>query len=595
MSHLSCSSASLTTSPNIYYDSKTVTIIAKSGKDVPSRLDVSPWNSTCLSIPFNQITTLRIQILDCSYFNPTLLVNFTQLVNLDTEFINQPIPKSWFESNIKLQSLVLSVSSNIKTSFLTDLCSNTNYKFIKLLHLQGLSNLSIPQCIFSQGKKSLKSIQLTGMNNVTFDSMSARVTMYQLDTLKISDNKLTSFPSSLDAAYLKTFDGSNNLFQSLDDNVFPNVVNLHLSNNLLTEIPFWYYLGSDLNSYLDLSYNPIKLLVFNEIFVNTDIRFNGNSWIFNNAINDIDCTFPVKSITMDYINVTSINPIVPCSKNIRIRYSTIQDANNTKLSSVESIDMAFSSSYFRMMNAICMDSSPLPKMITVNKGIALPYNCTTIKDPVLGLKVDYPNCGYPNNLHNLTTGTRFLTCVDVEEIKQRQCLDFTPTTTSTKLKSLSSVFSTRRMSSSFTANKFNWVIESTSSVLSTVNKPFRWDIQTSIQINSTMVNTTKSWPTNRYNISSKLFNDTAFNNTNDNSSLTLTATKTDDIMRFRFDIIDESTTNSYSTKKTLFSTESISFEYTEMSAKVPITSAYTLSNHENIAFAGAKSSLALNL
>ena len=422
MSHLSCYWNVPSNYPGIFVGSNNITILAMSGRDIPPRFDVYPWSLTCLSIPFKQITSIKVQILDCSFFNATFLSNFTNINTLDFEYLDQPISKTWLNSVNTLSSLTLRNLNGIThSSFLTDLCSSKTYPYLRAIEIDSLTNTLVPQCVFQNGWRALSSLSLTGMTNVKFASFTQLVQMNMLKNFNISSNNLNVIPDLLIAGYLETLDISNNAFKTLDNNDFPNLISLYASNNSFSQIPYWFYYGSQ-NNYLDMSFNPLIEYVASDIFSKAIVNLSGNSGLVQ--FGTVDCTYTVRSLIMDNLIVDSIAAMVGCSSNLRFRNLQLKDVSNLRSLLVgKSIDISFSPSYYSILQELCMDAG-VQKTITIHKNITLPSNCVTNINSKHTVMVDYTKCGYLNNLKNLTVGIWSLTCIEPTYATVQKCLKF---------------------------------------------------------------------------------------------------------------------------------------------------------------------------
>ena len=528
MSHLSCSTT-LSSSPNIYYTTSSVLIISRSGSDIPTRLDVSPWNLSCSSVAFNQITSLKVQILDCSSYNTSFLVNFTKLTNLDLEFVDQPISSTWFDTSTVLQSLTLrNINPVSHSGFLSKLCATKYYNKLLNLQIDNLSNTVIPQCVFHSSTQSMVSLELSNMRNVSFQPFDANIKMIKLKTLNFSSNALVVFPPKLEAIYLKVLDVSNNKLMSLEKNEFPNLLTLIANNNSLAQIPTWFYLGNE-NDLLDLSYNPMTDYVASDIFVNAEVRLSGNSWLIDYG--NIDCSYSVGLLIMDDINVKSINAIAGCSNDLRLRNANITDPTGLRtLMSSKNIDISFSPNYFKILLELCMDSGTA-KTITIHKNVTLPNICTNNTNTALTVNVD-PNCGYLNNLRNLTVGVWNLNCVEPSIVIPRICIkyvretSYTLGTTSRKLVYNSMKFYSSMYSSlSYTKN----------ATVTASKQVFKWIEATQPSLSS--------YFTRAKNLTSLIKNATSYYNYTGNSTLRYanTSQNTTIMPKFHFEIMDPTT------------------------------------------------------
>eukprot|EP00834_Sanchytrium_tribonematis_P001398 NODE_34_length_36538_cov_0.612854.p6 type:complete len:565 gc:universal NODE_34_length_36538_cov_0.612854:10850-9156(-) len=560
MSHLFCSQQIPNDSPNIYYTSDSLTIVARSGSDIPTRLDISPWNKTCINVPYSQITQVKVKVLDCSYYDPTFLISFTQVTTLDLEFVNSQISQNWLNINSKLTSLTLrNVNGYNYYSFLVSLCSSANYSKLKVLRIDNLVNTRIPSCVFQNNKLSLNELEISNSVNITFGVIDKLINVFGLKKLNLTNNQLTEFPTNIQPSYLQILDVSKNKFTSLDDNVFPQLLELYAGHNYLTHVPIWFYLG-DRSDVLDLSYNLLDTFEASPIFLNAKIDLSGNSDLLNKG--KVDCTHTFAYLIMDNLVVNSVSDIVSCANNLRFRNLSLKSVKNLRAQlSGKTLDFAFSPSTNEILTELCQDSG-IPKSIVIGKNSTLPAICTSNpKGPLYTVKLDYLNCGGITKLSNLTSGIWSLTCINESITYSKICLKYAATTTFRPLFT-STTISTRSVAMNRT-NSYN----STSTRFTRTNY--------NIASNHTATNTTH------------------FNYTNSTLSM-FNNSKTDSIEKFHFWIIEESTSSvstSYQSSRyldatQLRSTQSQSFSDSKNIAsvtlsgfKVPIGTNVTLNKY----------------
>ena len=417
MSHLSCYLSSQNQSTGIFYSSNTLIISAKSGRDIPTRLTLSPWNATCSNIPFNSVKILKVSILDCTTYDPSFLVDFTRLTSLEMEHIGKPIPMSIMNNMTSLTSLKLSELGSSHNVFLNQLCETTSVLGkLQKLDIDGIQDSIVPISCIGQKSVNMIELALTGMRNTTFGELQSGMRMYKLRKLNFSNNHLELLPD-FEADFLTTLDISNNLLTSIDNPQYPHLKTLIAHHNFITVIPEWFNIEVQ-KQYTDMSYNQLESFISNE-FNRGIVDLSGNSWLLDNGV--IECSYSVELMILDNVHVNSINDISKCSNNIRIRNSTIRNVEGLKIAlSGKDIDMTYSNSYLTLLEELCMDSGT-PKTITTHKNITLPKNCISSNKTELTIKYDYNSCNdYP--LRNLTTGIWQLTCIEPTIPQKRQCL-----------------------------------------------------------------------------------------------------------------------------------------------------------------------------